>query len=164
MACTRIASFDPSAAYAEAATKQYWVRAALIAHQSIWHYALVCVCLPHDIHGVHVLFADAQGEADRVLLGLLPSSELAWPTAVAALKPQGGWMHVHGNVNCKAQTINAWAEQTALSLRHLSGRPGLACCARARRLKRAARHAETFHQSWMSLSSVENVAGGTTLC
>jgi tRNA G37 N-methylase Trm5 len=30
------------------------------------------------------------GVADRVLLGLLPSSEDSWPTAVAALKATGG--------------------------------------------------------------------------
>ena len=36
---------------------------------------------------------------DRVSLGLLPSSEGGWPTAVRALKrSKGGWLHVHGNV------------------------------------------------------------------
>ena len=38
------------------------------------------------------------GVADRVLLGLLPSSEGGWGLGVACLKAQGGWMHVHGNV------------------------------------------------------------------
>ena len=38
------------------------------------------------------------GMADRVLLGLLPSSEGAWGLAVRCLKPTGGWLHVHGNV------------------------------------------------------------------
>jgi tRNA G37 N-methylase Trm5 len=36
--------------------------------------------------------------ADRVLLGLLPSSTNGWPVAVDALKPEGGWMHLHENV------------------------------------------------------------------
>lgn len=36
--------------------------------------------------------------ADRVLLGLLPDSERAWPIAVEALRDSGGVMHVHGNV------------------------------------------------------------------
>ena len=36
--------------------------------------------------------------ADRVLLGLLPDSERAWPIAVEALRESGGVMHVHGNV------------------------------------------------------------------
>jgi tRNA G37 N-methylase Trm5 len=37
--------------------------------------------------------------ADRVLLGLLPSSEQAWPGAVKCLKTQtGGLLHIHGNI------------------------------------------------------------------
>jgi tRNA G37 N-methylase Trm5 len=36
---------------------------------------------------------------DRVCLGLLPSSEGGWRTAVKALKhASGGWLHIHGNV------------------------------------------------------------------
>jgi hypothetical protein len=36
---------------------------------------------------------------DRVSLGLLPSSQGGWKTAVRALKEdRGGWLHVHGNV------------------------------------------------------------------
>jgi hypothetical protein len=36
---------------------------------------------------------------DRVSLGLLPSCEGGWPTAVRALRrATGGWLHVHGNV------------------------------------------------------------------
>lgn len=36
---------------------------------------------------------------DRVSLGLLPSSEGGWRTAVQALRTSiGGWLHVHGNV------------------------------------------------------------------
>ena len=38
------------------------------------------------------------GVADRVNLGLLPSSEPGWPVAAAVLKPRGGMLHVHGNV------------------------------------------------------------------
>jgi hypothetical protein len=38
-------------------------------------------------------------EFDRVSLGLLPSSEGGWKTALKALnKEKGGWMHVHANV------------------------------------------------------------------
>lgn len=38
---------------------------------------------------------------DRVSLGLLPSSEGGWPSAMRALrKRKGGWLHVHGNVPC----------------------------------------------------------------
>jgi tRNA wybutosine-synthesizing protein 3 len=37
--------------------------------------------------------------ADRVCLGLLPSSEDGWPLAVRAIKPAGGFIHVHENVH-----------------------------------------------------------------
>ena len=40
-----------------------------------------------------------KGVADRVNLGLIPSSEEGWPTACAALKPHtGGILHIHANV------------------------------------------------------------------
>ncbi|CAI5466394.1 unnamed protein product [Closterium sp. Yama58-4] len=39
------------------------------------------------------------GVADRVLLGLIPSSKDSWRTAIRCLKPrEGGVAHVHGNV------------------------------------------------------------------
>lgn len=38
--------------------------------------------------------------ADRVNLGLIPSSEEGWPIACAALKNStGGWLHIHVNVS-----------------------------------------------------------------
>jgi tRNA wybutosine-synthesizing protein 3 len=53
------------------------------------------------------------GIADRVLLGLLPSSQDAWPLAVRCLKPDGGVLHVHMNVvDNDPGDIDAWAEQT----------------------------------------------------
>ena len=39
------------------------------------------------------------GVADRVNLGLLPSSEVSWKAACRSLKSVGGVMEVHGNVN-----------------------------------------------------------------
>lgn len=40
--------------------------------------------------------------ADRVNVGLIPSSEEGWPLACAALKRcTGGWLHIHGNVTTK---------------------------------------------------------------
>lgn len=40
-----------------------------------------------------------QLDFDRVSLGLLPSSEGGWETAVRALNDtKGGWLHIHGNV------------------------------------------------------------------
>jgi hypothetical protein len=45
---------------------------------------------------------------DRVSLGLLPSSEGGWKTAIRSLKQQsGGWLHVHGNVPVKE--MKSWA-------------------------------------------------------
>lgn len=55
-----------------------------------------------------------KGIADRVSLGLLPSSQGGWETALAALKPeQGGWLHLHHNVTdteearCCLQTLES---------------------------------------------------------
>ncbi|XP_059144933.1 tRNA wybutosine-synthesizing protein 2 homolog [Physella acuta] len=39
--------------------------------------------------------------ADRVNLGLIPSSEESWPMAVQVLKPTGGVLHIHGNVTTR---------------------------------------------------------------
>ncbi|KAG6419025.1 hypothetical protein SASPL_121233 [Salvia splendens] len=39
-----------------------------------------------------------KGVAHRVCLDLIPSSECSWETAVAALRDEGGVLHVHGNV------------------------------------------------------------------
>ena len=36
--------------------------------------------------------------ADRINLGLIPTSEDSWPIAVKLLKNEGGWMHIHANV------------------------------------------------------------------
>lgn len=41
--------------------------------------------------------------ADRVNLGLIPSSEEGWPIAVRVLKNKGGILHVHGNVTAYQQ-------------------------------------------------------------
>ena len=38
-----------------------------------------------------------RGCAHRVLLGLIPSSARAWPTALHLLRDAGGWLHVHAN-------------------------------------------------------------------
>ena len=49
------------------------------------------------------MFQEApRGIADRVLLGLIPTSERSWPTACACLKPtSGGWLHIHINVDTR---------------------------------------------------------------
>ncbi|BAM39891.1 uncharacterized protein TOT_020000163 [Theileria orientalis strain Shintoku] len=47
--------------------------------------------------------ANYVGKADRVLLGLLPSSEIGWIPALRALnKKDGGTLHVHGLTECKS--------------------------------------------------------------
>ena len=44
--------------------------------------------------------------ADRVLLGLLPSSEQAWPVAIKCLNTlTGGLLHIHSNVQVGEETI-----------------------------------------------------------
>jgi tRNA wybutosine-synthesizing protein 5 len=56
--------------------------------------------------------------ADRVNLGLLPSSEDGWPLAIRALKPQGGWMHVHANV--RDTSMDQWQAGLLNSLTEIS--------------------------------------------
>lgn len=49
-----------------------------------------------------------QDKVDRVSLGLLPSSEGGWKSAVQALRSRtGGWLHVHANVLMKE--VDHWA-------------------------------------------------------
>lgn len=56
------------------------------------------------------------GKFDRVSLGLLPSSEGGWRTAVRALRTnQGGWLHVHGNV--PVHELHHWVRWLCLRLR-----------------------------------------------
>tara|TARA_B100001142_G_scaffold326065_1_gene380834 strand:+ start:1326 stop:2438 length:1113 start_codon:yes stop_codon:yes gene_type:complete len=51
-----------------------------------------------------------RGIADRVLLGLLPSSEAAWKPAISTLKEQGGSLHIHMNV--EEEHIEQWTKDT----------------------------------------------------
>ena len=47
-----------------------------------------------------MLQAGLRNIADRVNVGLIPSSEESWPAACDALKVEtGGWLHIHGNVS-----------------------------------------------------------------
>ncbi|KAG0483945.1 hypothetical protein HPP92_012029 [Vanilla planifolia] len=61
--------------------------------------------------------------ADRVCLGLLPSSECSWRTAVKALRLQGGVLHIHGNV--KDSKEKAWLESTVESIVNIAKLEGL---------------------------------------
>ena len=56
-----------------------------------------------------------RGIADRVNLGLIPSSEGGWETACIALRSdRGGWLYIHGNVSWRpGKTIlacNPWED------------------------------------------------------
>ncbi|KAK8943174.1 tRNA wybutosine-synthesizing protein 2/3/4 [Platanthera zijinensis] len=61
--------------------------------------------------------------ADRVCLGLLPSSESSWRTAVRALKTQGGLLHIHGNV--KDSDEKSWCEHIVESIGGIAESEGL---------------------------------------
>jgi tRNA wybutosine-synthesizing protein 3 len=55
--------------------------------------------------------------ADRVCLGLLPSSVDGWPLAVNVLKAEGGILHVHENVRDK--DIDQWVSNCCNSFTEL---------------------------------------------
>jgi len=62
--------------------------------------------------------------ADRVNLGLIPSSSMSWRTAVEALKPSGGVLHIHANVEVEAGeekrvSWNRWSETTSTAILEL---------------------------------------------
>ncbi|MED5158766.1 MAG: methyltransferase, partial [Candidatus Thermoplasmatota archaeon] len=67
-----------------------------------------------------VTAANLEGIADRVILGLLPSAEDGYALAMAALKPAGGMLHVHG----VAATNNhaAWVADVTESLCEIKGK------------------------------------------
>lgn len=62
------------------------------------------------------------GVADRVSLGLIPSSEASWVTAVKALRNSGGIMHVHGNV--KDTEEESWTDRVAKSIAEIAKTEG----------------------------------------
>ncbi|KAJ1700928.1 hypothetical protein LUZ63_000707 [Rhynchospora breviuscula] len=64
-----------------------------------------------------------KGVADRVCLGLLPSSEGSWITAVRALRAEGGTLHVHGNVNDSEE--GTWPDYVVQSITTISQNEGL---------------------------------------
>jgi tRNA G37 N-methylase Trm5 len=84
---------------------------------------------------VQILVGDCREQAklhnivnlvDRVSLGLLPSNEGGWRTAIRALKEcTGGWLHVHGNVPVKeAQSWALWVCSRLGALSNEEGKPG----------------------------------------
>ena len=75
--------------------------------------------------------------ADRVNLGLIPSSEPSWRTACCALKKEtGGVLHIHANVDIQTKEKESnykkewveWAEYCRSEiLKNLSERTGGSC-------------------------------------
>jgi tRNA G37 N-methylase Trm5 len=63
-----------------------------------------------------------RGCADRVNLGLIPSSSQGWPLACAALRAHGGWLHVHDNVH--EGQVAAWAAALAATVARLGADEG----------------------------------------
>uniref|UniRef100_A0A1J3EYD8 tRNA wybutosine-synthesizing protein 2/3/4 n=2 Tax=Noccaea caerulescens TaxID=107243 RepID=A0A1J3EYD8_NOCCA len=63
-----------------------------------------------------------KGVADRVCLGLIPTSEGSWVTAIQALRPEGGILHVHGNV--KDSDVTIWAEHVSKSFSDIAKAEG----------------------------------------
>lgn len=59
---------------------------------------------------------------DRVSLGLLPSSEGGWRTAIRGVKDAGGWLHIHANVPVKE--VEAWTLWTCSKLLQLASEEG----------------------------------------
>ena len=71
-----------------------------------------------------VSLAGLKGVADRCHLGLLPSSEAVWEACLLALKPSGGVLHIHMNV--EEERIDTWVDETlqrftAMSEHHQRG-------------------------------------------
>lgn len=118
----------------------YFVLPFLVKAKAKLVYA--CEWNPHAIkalqHNVHAnLVADRciilegdnrvtapKGVADRVCLGLIPSSEGSWIAAVKALRAEGGVLHVHGNVNDSEE--NSWLEYVVSSIGNIALSEGLA--------------------------------------
>jgi len=66
-----------------------------------------------------VTAANLEGVADRVILGLLPTAGDGYGLAMAALRPAGGVLHVHGVA--ASGNHAAWAAGVTGSLREMGG-------------------------------------------
>lgn len=58
------------------------------------------------------------GKINRVMLGLLPSSEKSWELAIKSLDSKGGMLHLHGNAIAKKE--KEWAEKVIEKLKQIS--------------------------------------------
>lgn len=75
-----------------------------------------------EVHEGDCAAAGLLAVADRVNLGLIPSSRGGWPAAVRALRPAGGWLHVHANALDGEE--NADAEACAREIERLARETG----------------------------------------
>nr|Q8H4D4.1 RecName: Full=tRNA wybutosine-synthesizing protein 2/3/4; Includes: RecName: Full=tRNA wybutosine-synthesizing protein 3 homolog; Short=tRNA-yW-synthesizing protein 3; AltName: Full=tRNA(Phe) 7-((3-amino-3-carboxypropyl)-4-demethylwyosine(37)-N(4))-methyltransferase; Includes: RecName: Full=tRNA wybutosine-synthesizing protein 2 homolog; Short=tRNA-yW-synthesizing protein 2; AltName: Full=tRNA(Phe) (4-demethylwyosine(37)-C(7)) aminocarboxypropyltransferase [Oryza sativa Japonica Group]BAC20692. len=82
------------------------------------HVADRCIILEGDNR-----LTAPKGIADRVCLGLLPSSECSWDTAVRALRAEGGMLHIHGNVNDSDESL--WLDNVVKSITNIAKTHGL---------------------------------------
>ncbi|KAK1680165.1 hypothetical protein QYE76_041013 [Lolium multiflorum] len=82
------------------------------------HVADRCVILEGDNR-----LTAPKGVADRVCLGLIPSSECSWATAVKALRVDGGILHIHGNVNDTDEA--RWLDNVVESISSIATTHGL---------------------------------------
>lgn len=64
-----------------------------------------------------------RGTADRCHLGLLPSSEPVWEACMLALKPTGGMLHIHMNV--EEEKIDSWTMTTVERFQNMVANHGL---------------------------------------
>ena len=61
---------------------------------------------------------DVFGKINRVMLGLLPSSEMSWELAINSLDSKGGILHLHGNASAKKE--KEWANKVISKLESIS--------------------------------------------
>jgi tRNA G37 N-methylase Trm5 len=78
------------------------------------------------------------GSADRVSLGLLPSSEEGWPLAVHVLRRQGGYLHIHENVHERLLLNGEWIDYCLAKMESLFAtamKPMRLSCTKIERVK-----------------------------
>jgi len=77
------------------------------------------------------------GICNRVILGLLPSSEGGWRTGVKALnRTLGGWLHVHGNVlETEWEAWTLWLCRRLVTLSSEEALPWNAVCTNVEKVK-----------------------------
>ena len=75
-----------------------------------------------------------RGTADRCHLGLLPSSEPVWEACMLALKPTGGVLHIHMNV--EEEKIDSWTMTTVERFQNMVTNHGLSFNVKPRHVER----------------------------